>query len=70
MDNSKLVQLEAFFAEKSLPQTLALGPGEIIAVLPKFRYRHFTVLQADGAANLKEPYMARLLKLQGLLLYF
>ena len=63
MDNPKLVQLEAFFAGRTLPQTIALGPGETITDLPKFLERHFTVLKVDGAANLKEPYMTRLLKL-------
>ena len=70
MDNPKLIQLEAFFAGRTLPQTIVLGPGETITDIPKFLDKHFTVLQAEGAANLKEPYMARLLKLQGLLSYF
>ena len=70
MDNPKLIQLEAFFAGRTLPEAITLGPGEIITDPPRFLDEHFTVLQADAAANLKEPYMTRLLKLRSLLSNF
>lgn len=67
MDKEKLARFDHFFASAKLPQSIVLGPGEIISDLPKFLHSHFTALKSNCPNVLQVPYTARLNKLQVLL---
>jgi hypothetical protein len=57
-----LKEMESFFSTAKLPASVELGPGEKITDLPKFVKNYLQVLKDNPPIVVREPYLARLIK--------
>jgi hypothetical protein len=60
--------METFFSTAKLPASFELGPGEKISDVPKFVKSYLQVLKENPPMVVREPHLARLMKLYGALL--
>lgn len=60
-------ELEAYYKDKELPQTLRIDRGTNITDVPKMVESHLTVINAHRGSKVTEPFIARLIQLKDIL---